>query len=120
MKFSIRAVFAAACLSVLAACGTVGPVHPPAPAAIDEPPGFSGLPAEKLRIAFGAPVFVRKDGKNEIWRYDGTSCKAFFFLYPGGGALLVRHVETLPRGKIYAADTACLNALRAAASPSVS
>lgn len=106
-------------LAVLAACGTVRKANLPAPA-VAEPPGFAGLPAEKLRTAFGVPAFVRKDGKDEIWRYDGAACKAFFFLYPEGGALLVHHVETLPRGKEYAADTLCLNALRATVSPPVS
>ena len=48
-----------------------------------------------------------------MWRYDGASCKAFFFLYPAGNSLAVRHVETVPRGAEMAADAGCLNALRA-------
>lgn len=115
----IRIVCLAPGLVLLAACGTLKEASLPAPA-VAEPPGFAGLPAGKLRIALGAPAFVRKDGKDEIWRYDGAACKAFFFLYPEGGALLVHHVETLPRGKEYAADTLCLNALRASGSPPVS
>ena len=79
-----------------------------------------GLAAQDVRTAYGAPAFVRKDGGDQMWRYDGASCKAFFFLYPNGGTLAVRHVETLPRGPRWAADPACLNALRAAASPPVS
>lgn len=116
----IRIFCLAVSLAGLAACATVKETNLPAPPPVKEPPGLAGLPAEKLRIAFGAPAFVRKDGKDELWRYDGASCKAFFFLYPDGDALAVRHVETLPRGREYAADTVCLNALRASASPPVS
>jgi hypothetical protein len=46
-----------------------------------------------------------------MWRYDTTSCRAFFFLT--GTPPKVQHVETLPRGKDNDADPACLNALRA-------
>ncbi len=116
----IRIVCLSVGLAVLAACGTGKEASLAPPEPTDEPPGFTGLPAQTLRTAFGAPAFVRKDGKDEIWRYDGAACRAFFFLYPDGGALLVHHVETLPRGKEYAADTLCLNALRATGSPPVS
>jgi len=56
----------------------------------------------------------------ELWRYDSSGCRAFFFLYPYGQALLVRHVETLPRGNIRAADQACLDSLRPKTSQPVS
>jgi len=119
--FRILAIAAAA--TALAACATK-PTPPgsaaPSQADIGEPPGIAGLAAQDVRTAYGAPAFVRKDGGDEMWRYDGASCKAFFFLYPDGGTLSVRHVETLPRGSRWAADPACLNALRAAASPPVS
>lgn len=108
-----------ACLcAMLAACGTpkLEPVSlPPAPPS-GEPSGIAGLEAQALRAAFGPPSFVRKDGQIEIWRYDGTRCRAFFFLYPNGGSSAVRHVETLPRGAEIAADTSCLDELRARAS----
>jgi hypothetical protein len=84
---------------------------PPAPP-LGEPADLAGLQATQLRVALGAPSFVRKDGAVEMWRYDGAACKAFFFLYPYGNALLVRHVETLPRGREMAADRACLDSLR--------
>ncbi len=77
-----------------------------------EPADIAGLQSTQLRVAFGAPAFVRKDGAVEIWRYDSASCKAFFFLYPYGNSLLVRHVETLPRGGDMAADESCLATLR--------
>jgi hypothetical protein len=85
------------------------PASPPS----GEPAGLTGLAGPELRAAFGAPTFVRKDGATEIWRYDGQTCKAFFFLYPQGSAVpTVTHVETLPRGTAMAADTTCLGALR--------
>jgi len=88
----------------------------PAPSAIPpapprgEPGQYLNMPASGLQAAFGKPAFVRKDGATEMWRYDGQSCRAFFFLY--GVPLMVRHVETLPRGAQNAADMACLTGLR--------
>jgi hypothetical protein len=114
---AIRLLSVAALCASVCACAT--PQAPPArialPAAppVGEPSGIAGLEASQLRVAFGAPVFVRKDGTAEVWRYDGAACKAFFFLYPEGSALSVRHVETLPRGQDMAADAGCLSALRA-------
>ena len=76
-----------------------------------EPGQYLNMPATGLQAAFGKPAFVRKDGATEMWRYDGTGCRAFFFLY--GAPLVVRHVETLPHAPQSAADMACLTALRA-------
>ena len=87
---------------------------PPTPPA-GEPADLAGLAPAQLKFAFGEPTFVRKDGGIEMWRYDGAGCKAFFFLYPAGSTFSVRHVETLPRGQLMAADTGCLDALRARA-----
>jgi hypothetical protein len=89
---------------------------PPAPPA-GEPQDVAGMAAAQLRIAFGTPAFVRKDGVAQMWRYDGASCKAFFFLYPSGNDMAVRHVETIPHSAKEAADPICLNALRASPPP---
>jgi hypothetical protein len=116
--------------SALAACASGRPAAtvqqqtrrvalPPAPPK-GEPGDLAGLRSTQLREAFGAPAFVRKDGTAEIWRYDSSRCKAFFFLYPYDNALLVRHVETLPRGSVMAADQACLETLRPRSQQSVS
>ena len=78
-----------------------------------EPGDLAGLQPAQLRVLMGDPAFIRKDGPAEMWRYDGPNCKAFFFLYPYGTSLLVRHVETLPRGRDIAADQTCLGSLRA-------
>ncbi len=78
-----------------------------------EPGNLAGMDAARIRVAFGAPQFVRKDGGTEMWRYDAATCKAFFFFYPNGASLSVRHVETLPHGVNQAADANCLQALLA-------
>jgi len=114
---AIRPFLIAALCAFVCACTTPQAPPPrvalPAAPPVGEPSGIAGLEASQLKVAFGAPVFVRKDGTSEMWRYDGASCKAFFFLYPSGSSLAVRHVETLPRGQEMAADAGCLNALRA-------
>lgn len=92
------------------AASTPPAIVPPAPPA-GEPADLAGLKATQLREVFGAPDFVRKEGSMELWRYDSPGCKAFFFLYPYGQSLLVRHVETLPRGNVMAADQSCLDSL---------
>ena len=89
---------------------TAGPrVAVPPPPPPGEPGDLAGLHSTELREIFGAPAFVRKEGPMEMWRYDGASCRAFFFLYPFADALLVRHVETVPRGREMAADESCLS-----------
>jgi hypothetical protein len=84
------------------------PAAPPA----GEPADLAGLKSTQLREIFGAPNFIRKEGAMELWRYDNSGCKVFFFLYPYGQSLLVRHVETLPRGSAMAADQTCLDSFR--------
>ena len=101
-----------------AGCATQAPPPPPvsAPTAIPpapprgEPGQYLNMAAPELQAAFGKPAFVRKDGATEMWRYDGQSCRAFFFFY--GSPLTVRHVETLPHGAQNAADMDCLLALK--------
>src|SRR5271154_4983222 len=93
---------------MLAGCATQKAGPPVAPAAPTiaippappqgEPEGFTGMPGPQLRLAFGHPAFVRHDGLTEMWRYDGATCRGFFFLYGEEDHALVRHVETLPRG----------------------
>lgn len=118
----IRSVSTVLLCGLLAACATAQrqqgetapPVTlPPAPPP-GEPAGIAGLEAAQLKIMFGAPSFVRKDGKSEMWRYDTAACRAFFFLYQdaAGGRLNVRHAETIPRGRDMAADSGCLDVLR--------
>ncbi len=110
----------AACAAVLAGCASPDSVRlPPAPSP-GEPSDLTGMSAARLRAAYGAPAFVRRDGDAQMWRYDSDRCKAFFFLYSEDSVFKVRHVETLPRGSLLAADLTCLDALRARASTPVS
>jgi len=89
------------------------PVALPAAPPPGEPAWITTMDGPALRAAFGQPVYVRKDNGSEMWRYDSATCKAFFFLYPGvSGSIVVRHVETLPRGQAIAADENCLAQLR--------
>ena len=115
-----RIVPALALTALLGACASEGGggggaahvVLPPAPPA-GEPAGTTGLHEADLKSQFGAPAFVRHDGTAQIWRFDGPSCKAYFFLYSRDGNTAVWHVETDPRGGSIAADENCLSALRA-------
>ena len=105
----------------LCGCATKPPAPPvvrlpPAPPT-GEPSGTTGLHEADLRAAFGQPAFVRHDGTAQIWRFDGPTCKAYFFLYSRDGATAVWHVETMPRGANIAADETCHNALRARVAP---
>lgn len=118
----------AACCTLLSACSTLRAANPFARSASPPPPATAapapqslmGMNAAALRLTIGMPAFVRKDGADQMWRYDTAGCKAFFFLYPQGSDLAVRHIETLPHGQDEAADPTCLNALRAQSSSPVS
>jgi hypothetical protein len=112
----IRPVLAACLCAMLSACAnrlTTPIMSLPPPPPSGEPSGLIGSSAQELRSSFGAPSFVRKENGAEMWRYDGTDCRAFFFLYPQGDSRIVRHVETVPQGRETAADATCLVALRA-------
>ncbi len=123
MKTTRIIAVAGLCAALGACAGTVQQAPnvalPPAPPP-GEPSGLPGMDAQALRVAFGTPAFVRKDGAIEMWRYDSPSCRAFFFLYASGNALAVRHVETVPRGREMAADEGCLTLLRRQANAPVS
>ncbi len=102
--------------ALLCACATHAPppdrIALPPPPPRGEPVSTIGLTDADLRMQFGVPAFTRKDGETQLWRYDGATCRAFFFLYAEKAGLNVRHVETLPRGTDMAADPNCLDALR--------
>ena len=105
----------------LGACATGSSQQPVAPPQlVGEPPGIVGLAAADVKVAFGEPAFVRHEGANQMWRYDGQTCRAFFFLYDQNGVQTVKHVETLPRGTAMPADVTCLDALRLKPPPKVS
>ena len=80
---------------------------PPTPT----PPPAPPTDAVTLRSAYGAPDFVRREMDSELWRYDGTGCAAFFFLYRDGEIWRLRYSETMPRGRDMPTDAACLSGL---------
>jgi hypothetical protein len=114
-----RAPLLLAC-ALLAGCATrqeQGRVPlPPAPP-LSEPANFIGVTAAALKSSLGAPAIARKDGGIEMWRYPGSNCQAFFFLYPDHGTLKVQHVETLPRPASTATSPGCLRSLGASTRP---
>ncbi len=98
---------------LLSACAAETPrVALPSAPPPGEPGNIAGLTTDQIKIAFGAPAFVRKDNGTQMWRYDGPACKAFFFFYSVNDATTVKHVETLPRGAEIAADANCLASLQ--------
>lgn len=107
---------AAGLMLFLCACANTPAPPPrialPAPPPTGEPTNFVGMTSTQLRTAFGAPVFTRKEYGAELWRYDTTNCRAFFFLYPAGNGMSVGHVETMPHAPNAAVDPGCLSALR--------
>jgi hypothetical protein len=109
----------AALLILLGACSSEPKPAPssqyllPAPPPTGEPAGYLGMTTAQLQASFGKPAFTRRENGSELWRYDNGQCRTFFFLYPSGREMAVRHVETIPQGKGVAADPACLTALRA-------
>jgi type IV pilus biogenesis protein CpaD/CtpE len=114
----IRPVLAVCLCALLSACASrpaapTAAVHAPAPS--KDPAKPVGLSAQDLRTFFGAPAFIRQENGDEMWRYDGAGCRAFFFLYSQGDSQIVSLVETIPRGATTAADSNCLAALRARA-----
>jgi len=112
---------AIALILILGACATAprgAVVNQPPPKG--EPESLIGLTAVQLQARLGNAAFSRRENGSELWRYDGKECRAFFFLYAESGALIVRHIETIPLGRGNAADPACLNALRGKAAKPVS
>jgi|WetSurMetagenome_2_1015567.scaffolds.fasta_scaffold1016764_1 hypothetical protein len=87
----------------------------PSPPPSGEPGDMIGVAGPRLQALFGQPTFTRRENGSELWRYDGSQCHAFFFLYSDGNQMLVRHVETAPHPASAAVDPNCLSALRARA-----
>jgi hypothetical protein len=79
------------------------PVPPP-------PPPTDSL---SLRARYGPPDFIRRENDSELWRYNGMSCTAFFFLYREGEMWLIRYAETAPRGQNMPADPVCIQSISA-------
>ena len=69
-----------------------------------------------LRDLLGEPGLLRREGAGEMWRYVGTECVLFLFLYPGDaegtGPAQVTHAEFGARDNGAEPETAgCIDAL---------
>ncbi len=117
---------------LLSACATpqAPPAGPQLPAPLSAP---SGTPADELsvvnpppdgadefyfRAEYGPPDFVRDEAESQLWRYDGSDCSLFVFLYRESEAYVLRHAETDPPGEDGVIDMACLASIRNALRPS--
>lgn len=80
-------------------------------AAID-PASLVGMSGGRISALFGDPVFVRRDGPGEFWRYRGRSCVLELFFYADGGTQRVRHIETRASGGKTPNTSDCVAALR--------
>jgi len=58
---------------------------------------LNGLNKKRLITTIGKPIFIRKDGLAEIWRYNGTNCKlhVFFYQNQSTGDSFVKYLEIL-------------------------
>jgi hypothetical protein len=63
-----------------------------------DPASLVGMTGARISSLFGEPVFVRRDGSGEFWRYRGSSCVLELFFYLQDGAQRVRHIETRGAG----------------------
>ena len=72
---------------------------------------------EKLSIPEGAERVLLRTANSELWRYDGTNCALFMFLYRERDSFQLRHMETLPRGAQSATDETCLSSVKARFTP---
>jgi hypothetical protein len=77
-----------------------------------------GTEEEAIRAEYGAPDFVRNEIDSRLWRYDGSDCALFFFLYREADVYILRHAETNPAGADSAVDSNCLGRIKAAHGPS--
>lgn len=70
---------------------------------------------------FGQPALLKREPPAEVWQYAGGRCTLLAFLYPVGGGLQVRHVETVdrrPADPVLPAD--CLDSLLKGRPPALS
>ena len=107
-----RLVLASALL--LASCGAPPPPKPAAPAVITPAPvergSLIGLGETELLRRLGPAALTVREGDSVKLQFRGT-CVLDAYLYPDGGQMRVRHVDTrLPNG-IETPQAPCLAAL---------
>ena len=90
-------------------------------AAMPPPPGAD---ESYLRAEYGQPDFVRDEDDSQLWRYDGSDCALFVFLYRESDppdsidSYVLRHAQTNPPGVDGTIDTTCLRSIKQALRPS--
>jgi hypothetical protein len=77
-----------------------------------------GADESYFRAEYGPPDFVRQEIESQLWRYDGSDCALFVFLYFESESYVLRHAETDPPGAGGTIDTACLTSIKNARAPS--
>ena len=77
-----------------------------------------GADEAAIRAEYGAPDFVRNEPDSQLWRYDGSNCALFFFLYQEAGSYVLRHAESAPAGEDDTVDAACITAIKQRRAPS--
>jgi len=83
-----------------------------------------GADESYFRAEYGQPDFVREEGDSQLWRYDGSDCAFFVFLYrestlpDSTGPFVLRHAQTTPPGESGTIDTVCLSSIKQAPRPS--
>lgn len=114
---------------LLFACAT-----PPPPPASPQTPGAArardipedvntvmppppGADESYFRAEYGPPDFVRQEIESQLWRYDGSDCALFVFLYFESESYVLRHAETDPPGTGGTIDTACLISIKSRRAP---
>lgn len=115
---------------LLSACATPlpPPVQPQAPnvarprdipdelnAVTPPPPGADEF---YFRAEYGPPDFIRQEIESQLWRYDGSDCALFVFLYFESESYVLRYAETDPPGAGGTIDTACLSSIKNRRPPS--
>lgn len=72
--------------------------EPPPPPPPPDPDVLIGLEAPALEARLGKPELKRREGRAQVWRYDGTDCVLHVFLYARAGrpAPRVTRIEATP------------------------
>ena len=85
--------------SVALARATTSPVDKPAESNVEgDLKQLLGLAPNSVFELLGSPVFVRSDGRSEIWQYAAEACILDVFLYREGEAFKVDYVDLRGRG----------------------
>ena len=71
-----------------------------------------GADESYFRDEYGPPDFVRQEIESQLWRYDGSDCSLFLFLYIESESYVLRHAQTDPPGADGTINSACLSSIK--------